>query len=25
VFKLRDARVRLAWRREHEFSITGPM
>ena len=25
VLKLRDARVRLAWRREHEFSITGPM
>ncbi len=25
VLKLRDARVRLAWRREHEFSITGPL
>jgi putative spermidine/putrescine transport system ATP-binding protein len=25
VLKLRDARVRLAWRREHEFAITGPM
>jgi putative spermidine/putrescine transport system ATP-binding protein len=25
VLKLRDARVRLAWQREHEFSITGPM
>jgi putative spermidine/putrescine transport system ATP-binding protein len=25
VLKLRDARVRLAWRREHEFSIPGPM
>ncbi len=24
VLKLRDARVRLAWRREHEFAITGP-
>jgi putative spermidine/putrescine transport system ATP-binding protein len=25
VLKLRGARVRLAWRREHEFAITGPM
>ena len=25
VLKLRDARVRLAWRPEHEFAITGPM
>jgi putative spermidine/putrescine transport system ATP-binding protein len=25
VLKLRDARVRLAWRREHEFAISGPM
>ncbi|MFL6053898.1 MAG: ABC transporter ATP-binding protein [Actinoallomurus sp.] len=25
VLKLREARVRLAWRREHEFTIPGPM
>jgi putative spermidine/putrescine transport system ATP-binding protein len=25
VLKLRDARVRLAWRREHEFAIAGPV